>query len=160
MKITIPIFIFTLLITLPFTLFNNSAVAAESFAITDIYGKEHSIANEKGKWVVINYWATWCPPCIKEIPELIKFHKKHKDKDAVVWGINSEEISKVKLVAFSEIMKMTYPVFIAPSTRFTFFGPLNSLPVTYIMTPEGELYKRLVGTITAKGLEKIMRTAP
>lgn len=141
-------------------LLSNPIYAAESFAIKDINGKQHSLAKERGKWVIINYWATWCPPCIREIPELIQFHNKHKNKDAVVWGVNSEEITINKLLAFNKKMKINYPVFISPSTRFTYFEPLTNLPVTYIMSPDGNLFKRHIGKITALGLEKIIRKTP
>lgn len=60
-------------------------IAAEpDYAPRDYKGVEHRLSDYRGKWVVMNFWATWCPPCLEEIPELAKFHAEHKDKDAVV----------------------------------------------------------------------------
>jgi len=147
--------IISLLISLLF-LPLKSVFATESFAMTDVDGNKHSLESEKGKWVIINYWATWCPPCIKEIPELIIFHDKHKDKDAVVWGVNIEEIENVDLASFRKKLKMQYPIFVSPSKQYTYFEPLASLPITYIMSPDGNLFKKHIGKLTALDLEKII----
>ena len=121
------------------SLFTNVVNAAENFSQKDLNGITHSIAQEKGKWIIMNYWATWCPPCLKEIPELIKFHDKHKNSDAVVWGINIENIPRNELDSFLEKLNIPYPIFISPMVNFTYFGPLRSLPVTYFISPEGNL---------------------
>ena len=65
-------------------------------------GETIKISDLKGKWVVINYWATWCPPCLKELPELVSFHDARKDKDAFVIGINYEQIDQTTLKEFVE----------------------------------------------------------
>ena len=60
---------------------------AAGFLLEDIQGKAHRLADYRGKWVLVNFWATWCPPCLTEIPELISLHNAHKDSYLVVIGI-------------------------------------------------------------------------
>ena len=68
----------------------TTAVAeeAEDFKFNDIKGKSHTFSEYKGKWVIVNYWGTYCPPCLEEIPDLVSFAEKHK-KDAVVLGFDA-----------------------------------------------------------------------
>ena len=75
-----------LLLTL---LFSHTLSAMQvDLEFTDIEGNEIKLSDYRGKWVVLNYWATWCPPCLEEIPELVHFHETHKDSDGVVVGID------------------------------------------------------------------------
>ncbi|HTN95110.1 MAG TPA: TlpA disulfide reductase family protein [Gallionella sp.] len=60
---------------------------AGEFSLTDMHGKVHRLADYRGKWVLVSYWASWCPPCLDEIPELVSLHNAHHGKDLVVIGI-------------------------------------------------------------------------
>lgn len=120
------------------------------FTLTDMKGVEHKLSDYRGKWVVVNYWATWCPPCLVEIPELVDFHEEHKDKDAVVLGVNFEDISLNGLKQFSEEYFMNYPVLRTKPGPESELGPIPGLPTTYLVSPEGEVVARQVGAITSK----------
>jgi thiol-disulfide isomerase/thioredoxin len=67
-----------------------NARASVDFSMSGIDGKEYRLSDFKGKWVLVNFWATWCPPCLEEMPELEIFHSRHKDSNAVVIGVNYE----------------------------------------------------------------------
>lgn len=129
-----------------------------AFSLPDTQGKVHTLSQYAGKWVVVNYWATSCPPCIKEIPQLMAFHEKHKDRDAVVLGVNFEDISLPWLKDFMDSMSMSYPVLRSdPSQQVTPFGVVIGLPTTFIVSPAGELLAHQVGAVTAADLEAFIK---
>ena len=128
---------------------NVQAEPAE-FTLTDTQGKAHKLSDYRGKWVVVNYWATWCPPCLTEIPELVDFHEEHKDKDAVVLGVNFEDIGLNGLKQFTEEYFINYPVLHTKPAPSSDLGPIPGLPTTYLVSPSGEVVARQVGPVTAK----------
>jgi thiol-disulfide isomerase/thioredoxin len=126
------------------------------FTLNDVDGKPHSLSDFRGKWVIVNYWATWCPPCLDEIPDLVEFHEKHKDKDAVVLGINFEETDPERLHEFLDQHFMTYPVLSMDPVPVTPLGPVLGLPTTYIISPQGEPVARQEGPITGEAIEAFL----
>ena len=129
---------------------------AVDFTLTDLDGKQRSLSEFRGKWVVVNYWATWCPPCLDEIPDLVQFHEKHKDHDAVVLGINYEEVNREYLKEFVESHFMTYPILPMEPVPVTPLGPVMGLPTTYIISPQGERIARQEGPVTGADIEAFL----
>ncbi|MFP5465172.1 MAG: TlpA disulfide reductase family protein [Gammaproteobacteria bacterium] len=127
------------------------------FSLPDMDGTQRSLSEFRGKWVVVNYWATWCPPCLEEIPDLVAFHERHHGTDAVVLGVNFEDIPPEQLRAFVEEYFISYPVLRngdvqPPHERLAVGG----LPTTYIISPEGIPVARQIGTITGADIEAFM----
>ena len=138
------------------TLMLLQPVMASEFALTDINGKKHNLTDYKGKWVVVNYWATWCPPCLDELPDLVDFHEKHKTNGTVVLGVNYEDISEDELTQFIDENFISYPVLMAEPGVNKFFGRLRGLPTTFLISPQGERVHTHVGRITKTQLERII----
>ena len=105
---------------------------------------------------MVNYWATWCPPCIVEMPELQLFHDEHVDKDALVIGINTEIIGKQQLETFLDDYFITYPVFVSKPTQQSELGSIPGLPTTFLVSPAGEVVARQVGPVTADMIEQFI----
>ena len=138
----------------------NTAVRADShlvdFLLPDADGQVHRLSDHRGKWVVINFWATWCGPCMVEIPELMQFHERHKDDDAIVIGVNFEEIETPDLVKFIDEMGINYLVVRAGDTPVLPFEPLKGLPSTFFVDPHGEYVASHVGPVTGAAIEDFL----
>jgi len=147
-------------------LFSLSATAkAESTWPTDdiklvgLDGDVTQLKDYRGKWVIVNLWATWCPPCLVEIPDLVLFHEEHKDKDAIVIGVNYESNPVEKVKAFAESQMINFPIVRFEGRvdgRTTPFGKLKGLPTTYMLSPEGKLVAARTGMVDQKMLEEFI----
>jgi len=141
-----------LLIVLP------CAAQAVDMPLVAVDGSKHNLNQYRGKWLVVNYWATWCPPCIVEMPELQSFHDEHVDVDAMVIGINAEDISQSRLQTFLEDYFISYPVFMSKPEQQSELGLIPGLPTTFLVTPRGEVAARQVGPVTQEMLEQFIRS--
>lgn len=141
------IYVLALLMALP--------VAAEKvdFTLKDLDGKSVSLSDFRGKWVIVNYWATWCPPCLEEIPDLVGLYEDNRDS-IVVLGIDYEEVNEQYLKEFVESHMISYPVMQMDPVPVTVLGPVLGLPTSYIISPEGERMARQEGPVTREALEK------
>lgn len=126
------------------------------FTLPDLEGKPRSLSEFLGKWVVVNYWTTWCPPCREEMPELEVFHANHKDEDAVVLGVNMETISLARLREFAEEQFISFPILREQSRAHTELGKIPGLPTSYLIDPEGRVAGRQVGPLTLQRLERMI----
>lgn len=136
-------------------MFGLGMAQAGGFSVKDIDGKTHVLADYKGKWLLVNYWATWCPPCQEEIPDLVLLHDAHKNKDLAILGIAVDFKSKQEISKFADEMLMTYPVVLGDDKVTQQFGPADVLPVTFVYNPQGKLVKTHRGLITRGQIEKI-----
>jgi thiol-disulfide isomerase/thioredoxin len=129
------------------------AGTAVDFTAPDLDGKIHRLSDYRGKWVLVNYWATWCPPCREELPELEVFHDHHKDRDAVVLGLNMEEIDPDQLRQFVEEQFLSYPILLVGSRPGMPLGRIPGLPTSFLVSPKGEVVARQVGPVDRESIE-------
>ncbi|MCU7960491.1 MAG: TlpA family protein disulfide reductase [gamma proteobacterium symbiont of Bathyaustriella thionipta] len=157
-------FRFTLLFFVAISLVSVMPVSATEkpaeFSLPDMEGRIHNLSDYRGKWVLVNYWATWCPPCLEEIPELSGFHERHKDKDAVVLGVNMEDISVDDLRQFSDSLLISYPVLRSRPLARTELGAIPGMPTSYLISPDGEIVATQVGVLTGEALESFIEQYP
>lgn len=146
------------LILFAMLMLSSAGFASEDFILPDVQGVKHKLSDYRGKWVVVNYWATWCPPCLAEIPELEEFHVKHKDKDAVVLGVNLEDIDAASLRQFIDEYSITYTVLRGESENGIPFGPFYGLPSTYLISPAGEVATIHLGPVTRTAIEEFINS--
>jgi thiol-disulfide isomerase/thioredoxin len=125
---------------------------AADFRVTDTTGKVHSLSGYKGKWVLVNYWATWCPPCLEEIPDLIALHENKKN-NLVVIGIAMDYRSAKQVTDFAEGLFVDYPIVLGTPEIVRQIGPMPGLPTTYLFNPEGKMVAQQVGLITREAVE-------
>ena len=140
---------------LPLAVFCDSALATDDadFTLPDLGGQLHSLSDYRGKWVLVNYWATWCPPCLEELPELEAFHTESAGK-AVVLGVNMESIGHAELQGFVADRSLTFPILVAGARPDgdQLLGPVDGMPTSYLVTPQGKIVARQVGQVTAEAI--------
>ena len=132
-------------------------VSAIEMPLNGIDGKNINLSDFQGNWVVVNYWATWCPPCIEEMPELQAFHDDNIDKGAMVIGINIESIDKQQLESFLDRYSISYPIFISQPAQESELGLIPGLPTTFLVSPESKVVARQIGPVTRKMIEMFIQ---
>jgi len=132
------------------------ALSAEEARLHDLSGTERSLDEFHGKWIVVNYWATWCAPCIEEIPELNALYEAHKLKDLVVIGINSEGLSPSLLKIFMEEQSVVYPVWMADPYSEPWPGPVIGIPTTFLISPQGKVVAKQAGKVSRAMIERFI----
>jgi thiol-disulfide isomerase/thioredoxin len=130
--------------------------AHDNFILKDMSGIKHQLSNYKGKWVLVNYWATWCPPCLEEVPDLVNLYDHRKNKDLMVLGVVFDYQSTKDVTDYVDDMLMSYPIVLGDDDVVAQIGSSEVLPTTYIYNPKGELVKIKRGLITKQYLEKII----
>ena len=117
---------------------------AHAFTLPDPHGKKLSLADFKGKAVVLNFWATWCSPCVAEMPGLIKLHEEYKDKGLIVLGVSADtDVDPV--VQMVDRFKITFPIVVDAKGSTVLKYGARALPTTYLIKANGEMLGYLHG---------------
>ena len=133
------------------------SAAAKDFVFKDMQGQVQRLSDYRGKWVLVNFWATWCPPCMVEVPDLIALHDAHKDKDLVVIGVSLDS-TKVAVKKFVAKYHITYPVVVGDYKLAEQVGEIDALPTSYLFDPNGKAVVAHTGIVTQASLEEYIRS--
>jgi len=145
--------IFFIILLLSASLF--SAYAADqvkNFSFYDLEGKTHQFNEYRGKWVLVNYWATYCPPCRAEIPDIERFLQDNKD-GVVVLGFDAGSTNDAGIKAFQKEMGISYPLIPVQDSTLFAFGEIRGIPTSFLISPEGNVLNKTVGIITYDDLD-------
>jgi peroxiredoxin len=119
------------------------AGAAPAFTLTDLDGKSVSLADFRGKVVVLDFWATWCPPCKREIPDFIDLQKEYGSQGVQIVGIALDEPDKVQ--AFARQNGMNYTVLLGSDEVSKRYGGIEGIPTTFIIDKSGNIVNKFEG---------------
>jgi thiol-disulfide isomerase/thioredoxin len=138
-----------------FELAAKASAPQPKLQIDTIDGTAFDLFTLRGQWVVVNFWATWCPPCIKEMPELSALDAERKD--VAVVGLAFEEIDVEELKAFVKQHPVVYPIALVDvyNPPADFDTP-RGLPLTYLIAPDGSVAEKIMGPVTRAELEKMI----
>ena len=135
----------------------RTANAASDFILQDMDGKKVNLADFKGKPVLIDFWATWCPPCRDAIPAIEKLHKTYSGKGLVVLGISLDQGGWDDVKSFIAEYGITYPV-LKGTEEVAAQYKVRTIPMLVIVDKEGKIYKRYLGFGDDQQLEKEIKS--
>jgi peroxiredoxin len=137
---------------------------APDFKVQDLQGNTLSLADFRGKIVFLNFWATWCPPCRQEIPDLSDVFNQYKNKGLMIIGLSVDELSPAELTSFAVRNKISYPVAFATSTITEDYKPGQFIPTTFVIDKQGRVRHKQVGLMDKSTLmsifEKLSKEQP
>ncbi|HZX31520.1 MAG TPA: TlpA disulfide reductase family protein [Rhodocyclaceae bacterium] len=132
----------------------GSGAWADDFALTDIHNQPHSLAAYRGKWVLLNFWASWCVPCQAEMPELEALSRSRPD--LVVIGVSGDIQRPERLEHFARQLKATFPMVAANDQTLAQFG-VRLFPTSLLFDRAGNKAMRFEGAVTRKQLEEVLQ---
>lgn len=118
----------------------------------DHLGNVYRLDDTNARWVLVNVWATWCPTCIEEMPELNKFYQKHRSKILVI-GANFDNIRTAKLRRAIDKYQIKFPILLGDFRETFKLPPVNGVPTSFLLSPKGKILKVFSGPVTVKQLE-------
>lgn len=116
---------------------DDAARQRADFTLTDLEGKSWTLSQLKGKVVLVNFWATWCPPCRKEMPDLEALYNRYKGQGFVILAISDEEMAKV--APFIKDHNITYPVMLDPGRKVNTLFQVEGIPKSFVYDRDGKL---------------------
>ncbi len=120
-------------------------IQVADFSLQDMQGDTHNLARYKGKPVIVNFWASWCPSCRKEMPSMNRAWSKIKNEGILMIAINVGE-DRQSIESFTQTTPVDFPVLLDSDSKTAEAWPVRGLPMTFVLDPEGKLVFRAIGS--------------
>jgi thiol-disulfide isomerase/thioredoxin len=131
---------------------------AGDWNLKGIDGMHYTLSGLHGKWVLVNFWAPWCPPCLQEMPDLNASQQQHKDLQVI--GVAVMYVSRKKVIDVVNKQSISYPIVFGNEDTAGDFGGLDGLPTSFLYTPSGKLVGHHQGILTQSDLDQAMAQNP
>lgn len=118
---------------------------APDFTLLDINGNERRLSDYKGKVIILDFWATWCPPCKAEVPHFIELHNAYKDRGLEIIGVTLDHNAEKVAQSFAEENGINYVVLLGNRSVTDLYGGIMSIPTTFVIDRDGLIKKRYLG---------------
>lgn len=132
---------------------------APDFALKDLNGKTVRLSDLRGKAVVVNFWATWCPPCRHEVPWFVDLQKEYGSAGLQIVGVSMDQGGKLPVKGFADQFEINYPIVMADGAIARNYGGIRSLPMTFYIGRDGKIIDAVPGLISRDAIERRIRTA-
>jgi len=139
-----------------FFIFTGCKSSYGDFTLMDLDGNEISLSDFNGKVLILNFWATWCPPCREEIPDFVEVYNEYESKDVQFIGVSNEDISTLR--SFVEDYNINYPILIDNANVASKWG-INAIPTTFMLDRDGKVIFKNIGMMTREQLENNIKDA-
>jgi thiol-disulfide isomerase/thioredoxin len=137
--------------------FASNPTPMPPFLVNDLDGNVISTAGWHGKVVLLNFWATWCPPCRDEIPEMIELATRYKDRLQII-GVSQDDASPQEVRAFAKEMGMNYPIVMGSRAFSAEYGGVPALPTSFVINSDGRIVQKHVGLYPIEVYESEVRS--
>lgn len=137
----------------PFLL-SGQGKRAPDFSLKTTDGKTVQLSQMKGKVVLLNFWATWCGPCRKEIPDFLEVYKEYKSKGFEIIGVSLDDEGWTVVNPFARKFKINYPIVLGDGKLVRAYGSFEFIPTTFLIDKQGTIVHTFTGLITKADLER------
>ena len=130
--------------------------AAPAFTLPDLDGRSVSLADFRGKVVIVNFWATWCPPCRAEIPDFVRFQAKYRDRGLAILGLSMDAGGAREVRPFAEEQNINYTMLLGNDDVAQAYGGIVGIPTSFVVGRDGRIVKRFMGYTDPKVWEETL----
>jgi thiol-disulfide isomerase/thioredoxin len=131
---------------------------AGGWSLKDRDGVQYTLSGLQGRWVLVNFWAPWCPPCLEEMPDFAALQQQHRDLQVI--GVAVMYRSRDKVTAVLDKLSISYPIVFGNEDTAADFGGLDGLPTSFLYSPSGQLVGHHQGILTRAEIEQAIAQKP
>ena len=128
-------------------IFSQQKAVAPQFALKDLNGRTVRLSDYQGKVVLINFWATWCPPCRAEMPDLVRLQREHRNEGLQIIGVTYPPENKARVRRFARNLKVNYPIILGTREFKARFSSEETLPLTVVINRDGKVSDIISGIL-------------